>query len=112
MLKCFDYQCETCGHQRLDVLMEQDRTTRPCDREGCAGTMVRVWLPNTHGATVIGDEIDVTIKNGLCNEDGTPRRFRSRTELRAAERERGLSNHVVHIGTKGGDKSKHTTRWI
>lgn len=62
--------------------------------------------------SVIGDEIDVTIRNGLCHPDGTPQRFTSRAELKREEKKRGMENHVVHIGSKGSDKSKHTTRWI
>lgn len=38
---------------------------------------------------VHGDEIDVIRKDGVCHADGTPRRFRSRQELRATERATG-----------------------
>jgi hypothetical protein len=62
--------------------------------------------------SVIGDEIDVSIKHGLCHPDGSPRRFTSRAELKREEKRRGMENHVVHIGSKGSDKSKHTTRWV
>jgi hypothetical protein len=44
-------------------------------------------------AAVIGDEIDIAVKHGLCNDDGTPRRFRSMSELRRAAAEKGL---VIH----------------
>lgn len=74
-------------------------------------TLERVMLPGKSNA-VVGDEIDVEIRNGLCNPDGSPRRFRSRTELRQAERAAGMTNYVVHRGTKEGDRSKHTSRWI
>lgn len=73
--------------------------------------MKRVRLPGKANA-VIGDEIDVTISNGLCHADGTPRRFRSRQELARAAGHAGLTNHVEHQGGKSGDRSKHTTRWV
>ena len=38
---------------------------------------------------VIGDECDVWIRHGLCNTDGSPRRFRSKTEIKRAANERG-----------------------
>jgi hypothetical protein len=40
--------------------------------------------------SVIGDEIDIEIRHGVVNDDGSPRRFRSRAELRKAASEKGL----------------------
>jgi hypothetical protein len=45
-----------------------------------------------HASAVIGDDIDVTIRHGLCHEDGTPQRFRSRSELRRVAIQKGYSN--------------------
>jgi hypothetical protein len=53
----------------------------------------------------------VLMTNGLCNPDGSPRRYDSHTEIRAEAKKRGLEQHVVHIGSKGSDKSKITTKW-
>lgn len=106
-MRLIDLKCPTCSRIQLDHLERDEDKTRP----DCCGTpMERVFLP-TNRENVIGDEIDVTIKNGLCNADGTPRRFRSRTELRKAEQKAGMTNYVRHLGTKSGDRSKHTTRW-
>ena len=77
----------------------------------CAGRMARVWLPGKANS-VIGDEIDVWVKHGLCHDDGSPRHFTSRAEMAQVAGSKGLENHVVHIGARGSDKSKHTTRWI
>ena len=41
-------------------------------------------------AAVHGDEIDIVHEHGVCHADGTPRRFRSRAELRAAEAAAGV----------------------
>lgn len=60
---------------------------------------------------VVGDECDVLVRNGLCNSDGSPRRYTSKIEMRKEAERRGLVQHVEHLGTKGGDRSKHTVRW-
>lgn len=71
------------------------------------------FCPHAHQApSVIGDEIDVTIKHGLCHPDGTPQRFRSRLALKREEKKRGMENYVVHQPRPGTDKSPHTTRWV
>lgn len=64
--------------------------------------------------SVIGDEIPggVEIKHGLCNPDGSPRRFDSKSAIAKAAREAGMTNYVTHNPPPGTDKSKHTTRWI
>ena len=103
----FDKRCNKCEKIRLDVWESARKDSDPCE---CGGEWERVYLPSQHRA-VIGDEIDVWVKNALCNSDGTPRRYRSRQELRREEQRRGYTNYVTHIGAKGSDKSKHTTRW-
>lgn len=67
--------------------------------------------------TVVGDEIPggVLIKHGICNEDGTPRRYDSKTEIRREAAKRGLvwgGDHATHVPSRGSDKSPHTSRWI
>lgn len=105
----YDRACNHCGHQALDCYEPIAADTPKCSQ--CElGRMERVWLARASG--VIGDEIDITVENGMCNPDGSPRRFTSRTELRREEVRRGWTNHVVHQGTKGGDKSPHTSRWV
>jgi hypothetical protein len=63
---------------------------------------------------VIGDDIPggVEIIHGICNEDGSPRRYYSKSEMARVAKERGLTNMVRHVGTPGTDKSKHTIRWV
>lgn len=124
----FDKRCNFCGHTVLDTYEATNAPKVSCpqrtsyeyynDEDGtpitgsmaCGGTLERTWLGKA--ASVIGDEIDVEIKHGLCWPDGTPRRFRSRSELKRVERQSGWSNHVVHIGERGSDKSPHTSRWV
>ena len=107
----YDRRCDTCEQVKLDCWEPIEHPNPACDLSpACTGTLERVYLP-TNREQIIGDEIDVTIKHALCHPDGTPRRFRSRAELRRAEQAAGYTNYVRHLGTKGGDKSKHTSRW-
>lgn len=62
----------------------------------------------------VPDEIPggLEIKNGLCNEDGTPRKYYSRSEIAKEAKRRGWMNYVVHVPQRGSDKSPHTSRWV
>jgi hypothetical protein len=60
-----------------------------------------------YGGTAIGDECDIEIKHGLCNEDGTPRRYRSKAEIAREATRRGLTSYVRHV-----DGDKHVSRWV
>lgn len=63
---------------------------------------------------VIPDEIPggIEIKHALCNEDGSPRRYYSKSAIRKEAEARGYTNYVVHQPPPGTDKSKFTRRWI
>jgi hypothetical protein len=73
------------------------------------------WLPMP-GGNVITDDIPggIEIRNGICHDDGTPRRFYSKSEMKRVARQKGLSNHVEHVPDPrtGSDKSQHTQRWV
>ena len=105
----YDRRCGTCEHVRRDCwepITMHDKVI--CD---CGGTLERVYLPTGRGQ-VIGDECDVYVKHGICHDDGTPKRYTSKKDMREAAAKKGLVNHVEHIGAKGSDKSKHTSRWV
>lgn len=101
----YDYECSTCKLKKINELRKISEKEIPCT---CGAMMVRVWSTTAH---VLGDEIDVEIKHGLCNADGTPRRWRSREALNKAAEQRGLTNFVEHKPAPGTDKSKHTMNW-
>jgi len=106
----YDYRCDVCGADAIDVLAPTWITERPCP--ACAGQSRRIILPGKANA-VIGDEIDVTIRHGLVDETtGDPIRYRSREALMKEAERRGLTNHVEHVGESGSDKSRATSRWI
>lgn len=103
-----DVVCSECAHEILDQWVT-DAQYEPCPV--CGGTQGRLWKARA-SAPVIGDEIDVTVRHGLCREDGTPQRFTSRAEMAREAQRRGLVNHVEHIPSRGSDKNPNTQRWV
>jgi hypothetical protein len=105
----YDLQCPECGHERPDTFIKlvAHRNEFICK---CGHRMQPVW--RGHANSVIGDECDVTVKHAICNEDGTPRRYTSKEEMKREAEKRGWTNYVVHQPPPGSDKSKHTQRWI
>jgi hypothetical protein len=118
-MRNIDLKCPTCGHIVIDHFQRSSSELLPYCRERTADPQVlcgtlyeRVFLP-TKRNTVISDECDVWVQHGICNEDGTPRHYRFKSEMRAEAARRGLENHVVHKPeSKGGDSSRHTSRWV
>ena len=108
----YDLLCPRCKAQRIDVLQPIDAPDEWCAQcfdKGRLQVMQRAWL--TKPANVIGDECDVWVRHGICNPDGSPKRYRSKSEMHRAGKEKHLENRVEHI-TVDSDKSKHTSRWI
>lgn len=106
-----DAKCPKCEHILVDALIRAGESYPPCPE--CGTTTARVFIPGSASA-VHGDDIPggLEITNALCHADGTPRKFYSKSEIARAAKEAGWSNYVRHVGTKGGDKSKHTQRFI
>lgn len=90
-MKRIDLECPTCGAQKTDVYVKSGDAYPACGE--CAVAMV--WLPSA-GATVKGDEIPggVWIKNGICNADGSPKRYDSYSSMKKAADAKGYTNHV------------------
>ncbi len=88
-------KCEKCGH---DIQIGE-----------------HPYCPHGFGTFGVQDDSipgGILIKNGLCNPDGTPRRFDSKTDIKKAGEQAGYINVVEHKPPPGTDKSKHTVRWI
>lgn len=104
----FDLTCPQ-GHEQFDLYLPVG--SRPCCPT-CGGPTETLWRGKT--ACVIDDSIPggIEIKHGICNLDGTPRKYYSKTEINAEAKRRGYANIVTHVTEPGTDKSKHTTRWI
>lgn len=90
-MKRIDLECPTCGAQTHDLYVKSDEAYPQCPT--CETSLV--WLPSA-GGTVIGDDIPggYEVRHGLCNGDGSPRRYYSRSEMRKEADRRGLVNHV------------------
>lgn len=54
------------------------------------------WLPLPGSGAVVSDDIPggVWIHNGICNADGTPKRYDSHSSMRKAAAALGWRNHV------------------
>lgn len=87
-----------------------------CDKCG-KELVIGEWPFCPHGFgsnSVQADDIPggIEIRHGLCNEDGSPRRYYSHSEIKKESKRRGLVNIVEHVCPPGTDKSKHTTKWV
>lgn len=90
------FVCEKCEATTTSVIYKDAvRMCHPCydDMKGAKKGLA----PSVHG-----DECDVWIKHGVCNEDGSPKRYRSKSEIRQAAYEKGLF--------QGGDTPKVNPR--
>lgn len=115
-MRMVDTECKQCEHIERDVLLRErePRTDNyiypPCPK--CGYTLSRVHLGTSAGVKQDSIPGGVYIEHGLCHADGTPRRFDSHSEMHRFAKQHGWQNHVEHQGGKGGDKSKHTQRFI
>ena len=102
-LKVRRYECTACGSTKEELKWNYET---PPD---CHGAMVETSRVARFGqaSNVIGDDIPggLLIEHGICNADGTPRRFYSKKEIRDTARKQGW--------TRDGDtpKSRHD-RWV
>lgn len=105
----YDRKCQACGHVTYDRYELINTDAPVCD---CGGLTERVWLGKSN--SIIADEIPggVLIQHGICWDDGSPRRYTSKSEMARVAKEKGLTNLVRHVGSNGTDKSRHTVRWV
>ena len=100
----FDVVCGN-GHEAEQFAWSVDRL-RACDT--CGSDVTRVVKPSRAGI----QPDDVPGGFWIENMTAQPLYFRSRSEHRAKMKELGLAPRVRHIGEQGGDRSRHTSRWI
>jgi hypothetical protein len=107
MKRLIDIECSVCEMREMDVWREPGEYGECV----CGAPMVR---RHVKPAAAHGDDIPggVDIPHAICHENGTPKRYYSKSEIAKALAEKGWSNRVTHIPERGSDKSKHTTRWV
>lgn len=122
-MKQIDTQCPACGHITVDVLLRvkdgKGEYVMPYCRQQVAegrlcGTLVtRVFLPSG-ASSVHGDDIPggIWIRNGICHDDGSPKRYDTYSSMRKAAKDKNMVNRVEHQPSKGGDRNKNTQRFV
>jgi hypothetical protein len=105
----YDRQCAN-GHQMIDCWEPMYHEDIVCTT--CGAETKRLWLGKT--AAVIQDTIEggLLVEHGICNEDGSARKYYSKSEMAREAKRKGLVNLVRHVTPPDTDKSKHTSRWI
>lgn len=94
----YDVVCGS-GHEG-EVVTRWDDRHAPCPT--CGQPTERIWKAS---AAVRGDECDFYDPN-------FERRFTSMAEHDRTLKQHGLVRKVRHVGTRGGDRSAYTTRWV
>ena len=93
-----------------------DRCYKPSD-VGEHGHMLCPLESRRRAPTVWVDDIPggIEITNGICNEDGTPKRYYSKTEIRDACLAKGMMPYH-EIWQEGGNKiladARHRDEWL
>lgn len=107
MEKLIDVECSQCEHFELDVWRERG-AYGTCGK--CSSPMVRAY--RSFGAA-IGDDIPggLLVPHAVCNADGTPKRYYTKSDIAKAAKAAGWTNRVEHVTPQGSDKAKYTSRW-
>lgn len=93
-----------------------ERCYKPTD-EGEHGLGLCPLEARRRTAVVWADDIPggIEIANGICNEDGTPKRYYSKSEIRAACKAKGvIPYHDVYQeqGNKTLEDARHHADWL
>jgi hypothetical protein len=90
-MKMVHVECFACGKQDEALLRGSDPFTQ-CACGGVRRQIAERDVREKRANAVHGDDIPggMTFKHGICHEDGTPRTFYTRREIREATRKAGL----------------------
>lgn len=100
----WDTRCTACGHEATDRIVWNDKLP-PC--EACGGATKKLFtaMPHIHDDSIPGGQ---TIEHA----GPEPRTVYSKSERKRYLKEMGVREKVRHVGMNGGDKSRHTQRWV
>lgn len=104
------FRCSVCDHS--EKVLGWDYSAPP---QHCQTAMDYDYGQFEKAPLAVSDSIrgGIDIRHGLCNDDGSPKRFYSKSEIKREAAQKGLSwGPLEHVGERGSDKSKHTSRWI
>lgn len=104
-----DTVCPSCQTVAIDVFRDTQQPYPSCSR--CGATTERLW---GFGAAVRGDDIPggMWIEHGLCNPDGSARRYDSWTEIRRECQTRGLSRWTDLYDESETREGREYTDWL
>ena len=105
----YDRRCVPCGLVTGTDLYEPLNAENPACPT-CGASTERIAAPYAAQSDDIPGGVE--IRHGLCNPDGSPRRYYSKTEMTREAKRRGLMNLVEHIPSRGSDKNANTQRWV
>ena len=80
------FACPSCGDKIRLLRWDYDPVPQ-CP--SCSSPMTSETFSAGQAPAVHGDEMDEVIEHGVCHDDGTPRRFTSKAELRRVEVAKG-----------------------
>lgn len=85
----YDLTCDN-NHEQFDLYLKIGERP-PCPT--CGLPTYTLWRSSSG---VIGDDIPggVWVRHGICNPDGSPRKYYSKSEMKKEGDKRGLSNHT------------------
>lgn len=86
----YDLVCKN-QHEQLDKLLKLGERP-PCPV--CGEPTETLWTQSNRNILADGIPGGRLIYHGLCNPDGTPRRYDSRSEIEREAKKRGLVNHT------------------
>lgn len=104
----YDFVCPN-GHELIDYVKSVNDPKPTCK---CGEPMSTLWRGTSQ--TVIGDDIPggIEIRHGICNPDGTPKRYYTKSSIHAAAKAAGLQVSDQHLPKPGTDKDPYHKRWF
>lgn len=90
-MKVRTYACPSCGQEQKDLRWEFDAPPTCANGHEPTATAEVVIDAFGRAAAVHGDDIPggMLVEHAICNPDGTPRRFYSKSAIREEARQKG-----------------------
>lgn len=98
MKRLIDIECPACTHREYDIWLEAGEYPKCLN---CGETTQRLWSST---ASAHGDDIPggLWLEHGLCNADGSPKRWDSKKAIAKAAKAKGLHWGAFLHGSPAG----------